>query len=244
MKELKDLQEKMSKVFKLKPEQSILLLNQLPIREDARFTKAKRIAVYQNGYIARMTESLTDDFPKTFKYIKKEDRKKMVDAFLTKYPSRYKSIASVSENFPIFVKQKMKHKKFLADLSEMEWMECLSSYSIQQEPFDFTKLKLKSPEDIFGYKMKLSGTLYLFKSSWTVHTSKIKRATTYLAIFRNKEGLHTEPLTLEQFNIFGMLKKGHSILSLLRRKEKISQKNIFVVFEFLSKHQLIVNLSK
>lgn len=237
MKELKDLQVSLQQAIKLKPEQAALYLRSLPLKEDLNFTKAKRLAVYQNGYIIRMSESLKEDFPKTLKHIKKE--KDFIYEYLKKYPSKYKSLASVSEHFPKFIKEKIKDKKYLSDLAELEWLECLASYTVATKPVDFNQLKFKTPEDIFSYKFKISPTLYLMSSNWTIHKTKIKRATTYLAIFRNKDGLQIEPITLQEYNIFELLKKGHTILSILRKKQKISQKSISKTFEFLSRNQLL-----
>lgn len=239
MKELKDIQMNLQRAFKIKPQQASLYLQKLLIKENVTFPKAKRISVYQNGYIIRMTESLKDDFPRVFKHFKKDAHKDIVYEFLKKYPSRYTSIACVSEKFPQFVSCKFKTQKYLSDLAQLEWLECLASYSMSLEAFDFSTVKLKKAEDIFKIKFKISPSVHLMKSNWTVHKSKIKRATTYLVVFKNDEGLQVQAVSLQEYDIFQLLIKGHDLLSIIRKKQKISQKSIASAFEFLTRNKLL-----
>jgi hypothetical protein len=60
-----------------------------------------------------------------------------------------------------------------------------------------------------------------------------------LIIFKNKDRLRTEAVSMQEYDIFQLLQKGHDLLSIIRKKQKISQKAISSAFNFLTRIELL-----
>ncbi len=88
----------------------------------------KRIKIYQDAYLIRLTESLRDDFSRVEEKLPQDIFENIVHNFIMTTPSRSKNLAEYSETFPNYIKTNYPE---LFRPAMMDWMEILSSHAAE-----------------------------------------------------------------------------------------------------------------
>lgn len=193
---------------------------------------AERCTVYKTAYFARISESLKEDFPKTFEVLSGFELKKrilfptfnestfsktiieekIIECFLEHFPSNFHTIGEISQNFPNFIKQLLKesselHKAipFLYDLSQYEFLKIRSFlFSGAQKNTTHETLSTLSESDIQKTFLTLEDSFLLFQ---TIYSTELN-CSPYLSIFTKNDETIEESYDFRTFQLLERLKKG------------------------------------
>jgi hypothetical protein len=82
----------------------------------------QRLAIYSDGYSARLIECLVDDYPALHYALGSTDFEHLARAYITAHPSRSPSLNAYGALLPAFVRTRSDTwAPFAADLAELEW---------------------------------------------------------------------------------------------------------------------------
>lgn len=130
----------------------------------------KRIAVYADGYIARMHEGLVETFPAVKRILGDAEFLALAHLYAEAFPSEEYSLNQAGKHFPRFVGKSSYTKKlsFLKDLAELEWKIRESFHAFEKDPADLEKLKELPPEAWQKLKFIFQPTVFLVRSQWPI----------------------------------------------------------------------------
>lgn len=82
-----------------------------------------RLAIYSHAYRSRLVEALASNYPVLQLYLGYEQFAELGQAYLSAYPSSYRSIRWFGDQLAIFLTKCLAYKKFpyLAELAKFEW---------------------------------------------------------------------------------------------------------------------------
>lgn len=94
------------------------------IKEPTRVSVQNRMAVYQDSYRFRMSDSVIADYPRVQKLLSEEEFKDLVTSFIYSHFSRFTNLAEYSQEFPAYV---AKQFPSLYVPALQDWYEIVSS---------------------------------------------------------------------------------------------------------------------
>ncbi len=116
-----------------------------------------RLEIYRDAYRARMTESLAEDFPRVQENIGENEFDQLAWSYIQEQPSRFASLAEVSQHFPKYLELISEE---LFELASIDWIEILSGHA---RSMDFkNKLSAKEIQQGVPFKLKTNPTLQSF----------------------------------------------------------------------------------
>ncbi len=106
--------------------QAAILGEESPILEDIKDSSKERreilLNVYQHAYGARLSEFLTNDYPRTLAYLGEDLFQQAAEGYYKHYPSNSPNARWFGRNFPLFLKTEapFKDRPECAELAELE----------------------------------------------------------------------------------------------------------------------------
>ncbi|MDX1811174.1 MAG: DNA-binding domain-containing protein, partial [Gammaproteobacteria bacterium] len=93
------------------------------IQDSEKLPAAQRLQLYQEAYVLRLQEALTDSFPILEKYLGSEQFAVIAEQFIKSHPSRHFSIREFGDEFASFISATANSDEylFLAELAAFEW---------------------------------------------------------------------------------------------------------------------------
>lgn len=171
------------------------------LKDSSTVSLQTRVGIYQYAYWARIEESLQEDFPESEKKLGSAKFKQRIRDYLIAQPSRFASLAEVSQGFPDFLD---------SDLARLEWLENLSSL-VEDVPSNLTELVG------VGEEQWKNTCFILHPSAQFFETAKKKRLVLYMQSGR----LVRTPLTLKQWHLLRMIEAGTTIGDLPQDKTTV-----------------------
>ncbi|MBM4253997.1 MAG: DUF2063 domain-containing protein [Deltaproteobacteria bacterium] len=162
-------------------------------------TTKQRLAIYQDAYRIRLTESLEDDFNECAAVLGSEAMAKVVDKFIDTYPSTYRNLAEYSAKFPPFIAQL--HPQ-VGELALREWLSILS-------------LQGREPEDAVELNEIEGGTLYQLALHPASHVGQLGSG--YFLSYRLHETPHFKTLSQGALQLLQIIKEEPTLADLTQQ---------------------------
>jgi len=130
----------------------------------------QRLAIYANGYHARLVEALETDFPALSTVIDEDAFVSLCHQYTHAYPSKYYSLRWFGQHFTVFMH---KHKdfaaaKYLIELAEFEWAFVTAFDAADVELFTENDMAQIPQEAWLALKIKLHPSVQLIQHNWNV----------------------------------------------------------------------------
>ncbi len=130
----------------------------------------ERIAVYAEGYKARIEEALSEAFEAVRHILGHEKFHPLTEKYAEQYPSRHYNLSSTGKHFPVFLRLQPLSKEFpfLPDLAMLEWRihQAFHAYDKPSfEPGEFASLSL---EDWSAAQIFFQPSVGLLASKWPI----------------------------------------------------------------------------
>jgi hypothetical protein len=196
---------------------------ELGITEQAPASTQERVGIYHYAYLARISESLQEDFAPLLQWIDEAGFEEIARAYLEVFPSTYRTLAEVSRHFPEFLDSIIQpgDPKFLPDLARLEWAKICAGVSCTRTAHDVLPLTCLAGQDFSVVKLVLNPSLQLFTSEWPVDKLKRQQDTVAfrelvrVAIYRAPDGIQTDRLRSRQWELLARIEAGESLQDLL-----------------------------
>ena len=185
-----------------------------------------RLAVYQEGYVARYVESMEESFPAIRHILGHDVFCGLVSDYAKKYPSQNPNLNSAGASFCDFLKVSPEAKPwpFLPDLARFEWGVMQAFHAFEKKPLPASVLSSVSLEGLADAKIFFQPSVHLIASAWPVldiwHSRKnpvkeisidlVNRPQTVL-IFRQELDVHCELIETTQYEVFSRLLNGQTL---------------------------------
>ena len=143
----------------------------LEVSKDEGIVKGEeRLAVYANGYLARIAESLKEVFEAIHHVTGSEKFLELCDAYARLFPSRNYNLNYAGRNFPQFLEATSLPQKFtfLPDLARLEWLIWEAFHAFDEAPLDSSRIQEISMEDWENCRIHFQPSVSLFDSKWTL----------------------------------------------------------------------------
>ena len=202
-----------------------------------------RLNIYRNNVLGNFEGVLDSTFEVVKKILGEEYFRELVKDYALKHPSQSGNLDFYGQNFPQFIKKKLKiHKiNYLADLSQLEWLYHHSYFEKDAETvFDIEKFKKISPEKYKNLSFKLHPTCSLFSSKFPVFTiwkNKIENKSNKIKIADNAEMVLIEragmssvitKLSQEEFLFLSLIGEGGELYETYQKICRKTKKEIDV----------------
>ncbi len=130
----------------------------------------KRIAVYADGYLARMREALKEAYEAVDHVVGEKRFGGLARRYAEKFPSQDTNLSFAGRHFEKFLKSspELKRWPFLADLAGFEWRLVGAFHAFQEKPLDPGELRGLSGKDLERVRIEFQPSVRLFASAWPV----------------------------------------------------------------------------
>ena len=131
---------------------------------------AERLAVYANGYLARIAESLKEAYEAVHHIIGTEKFLELCEGYARRYPSRSYNLNYAGRYFPEFLRTALTGAPlpFLPDLAQLEWLLWEAFHSFEGTPLDPSQIGDISMEDWEHCQIVFQPSVRVFGSDWQV----------------------------------------------------------------------------
>ncbi len=196
---------------------------ELGLREQPPLTTQTRVGIYHYAYLARVGESLQEDFAPLLQWVDENGWDEIVRAYLNTFPSHYRTLAEVSRHFPEFLDSIIQpgDPKFLPDLARLEWAKIEAQVTLTTPSKKVLPLTALAGQNLSQVELVLNPSLQLFTSEWPVDKLRRRgdtvafRELVRLAIYRDTEQVRTERLRARQWELLARMEAGESLEQLL-----------------------------
>jgi hypothetical protein len=129
---------------------------------------ASRLAVYTQGYPARVTESLREAFPATAQILGEGAFASLAGRYLAQLPAELRNLNSVGAALPAFLLSDRVggDLPFLPDLARLEWAVVTCFHSEPAAPFDPSRCADWGMDDWAGARIGFQPGMALLRSAW------------------------------------------------------------------------------
>ncbi len=130
-----------------------------------------RLAVYRNGYPARILEALEDAYPAIATICGDGSFTMLARRYLQKCDLSTTSLNGIGEHFPAYcARDELSNQlRFLSDLAQVEWAALRALHSTEQPPVDPTAFAAWDMEDWERVVLTLQPSTRLVRSAWPIH---------------------------------------------------------------------------
>jgi hypothetical protein len=152
--------------------QSFLLTGRADIEKrvvgTARVPIATRLAIYGNGYRARLAESLQTHYPALVAHLGAEGFDTLCSAYIDAHDSTFASIRFYGGDLGAFIATHLNHEltPAVAELARWEWTMNEVFDAADAEPIDVQALAAVAPEEWAGLKFELHPSLRRLELKW------------------------------------------------------------------------------
>lgn len=130
---------------------------------------AARLAVYQNGYRARLVECLADDYPAVQHLLGEDDFERLCHGYIAEYPPG-PSLNDFGASFARYCfSHPGTHTTFAAELAQLEWALVRAVHASDAEQLSAARLAALTPEDWHSARLCPSPTLTLIGTLYPVN---------------------------------------------------------------------------
>ena len=222
------------------------------IIDSPKLSAKRAIEVYQEDYMARLTEALKNTFRATYWLIGEEDFKQLALDYIAITPSISSDLDDYGETFSDFclTHELSKNYLFLASLARFEWdfrllfhkknIEGLSAEDFQLAIAENKKLTLTSTCKLLSYDFLIS-ELYALKDLAEENNSAFDyKQSEYIVIYKKDQFIMIKTLNKSQWEFLKQIETPQTILDWISSaQDKIDALEIQELFEFLSTAKLI-----
>ncbi len=196
-------------------------LNPLPDEE-----RERRLSVYENGYLARMHESLAETFEAVASQAGPDKFGEMAFEYAKRHPSKDYNLTFAGRHFPEFLENSAYAIMFpfLPDLARFEWLVCESFHAFDEKPLELSALASLSPEQwescilIFQPSVKKHVSSWPIFEFWQLRRSSERSAEARLldspdrlVLYRREAVVHCRRLQEGQFRLLQGLLEGRTL---------------------------------
>ena len=186
----------------------------------------ERLAVYANGYLARIAESLKEVYEAVHHVLGSEKFLELCEGYARRFPSRNYNLNYAGRHFPKFLETGpfSQTYPFLPDLARLEWLIWEAFHAFDETPAQVSPIHDVSPEDWGHCRIRFQPSVSLLDSKWTLlplwlgrheiqtETSQEKLARPeHLLIGRKKDQVRCEPLDENQYKLVAGLLAGKTL---------------------------------
>jgi len=166
----------------------------------------QRLAIYQEGYEARLEESLRDDFERVQEILDSEEQfEKIMQKFILQCPSTVRNIAEYSEDFVSFVKQNSPH---LYDSALCDW------YALVAE-----KMPDVSPDCILSVHEIQKGIPFQVKTFFS--TIPFKSEKKFYTTLKKQDEVRIKEISVEDYELILFLVVSQSIEAFIEKAQNL-----------------------
>ncbi len=130
-----------------------------------------RLDVYNGGYLTRLVEAMTSDFPGVLHALGDDGFRDLVRDYVTRHPSRHQNLIFLGSRLPDFIagRKHLPHRAFLRDLARLEVAMNEAFHAPAFAPFDVSTLQALAPEDWSGAVFCGNPSLHLVETTYPVN---------------------------------------------------------------------------
>src|SRR3989338_1885656 len=130
----------------------------------------ERMAVYAEGYVARVMEALAEVYEAIHHFLGKEAFVDLTECYITAHPSHSYNLNFIGSQMPGFIGRTPYVEKlpFLPDLAKLEWQVAQSFHSFEGPVFDPSTLASYSEEDREKIRIIFQPSVRVVSSSWPI----------------------------------------------------------------------------
>jgi hypothetical protein len=147
------------------------------IREEGALSRAERVEIYSQAYLARIVDALKGDFPTLYRSLGEEAFPSVMASYLKECPSTTKNMGEVGRLLPNFLAEfpPTREIDYLAEIALMEWKGIESFYAEECPSLDFSRLHQISESGWDTARVKLDPSVKLLRTKWPVHQLWVAR---------------------------------------------------------------------
>ena len=186
-------------------------------------TRNLRLGIYEDGYFARIVESMEQDFPALRRNLGEGPFLMLIGRYLKSHPSRFTNIGEVGSQLPAFLISELAtdFPRHCAELARLEWAIIEAFYATHAERLDPKSLSDIPPSAWSLARFAFDPSVRLMRTEWPVYQLWLDRhdelasdlgkfdlvpESQQLVIVRNREGVEVRLLTEAQSQILRWLK--------------------------------------
>lgn len=130
----------------------------------------ERIAVYADGYKARIEEALSESHEAIAHVLGHSKFHFLAEEYAEQYPSRHYNLSSTGKYFSEFIGRHSISKElpFLSDLAQLEWLIHQAFHAYDKPAFEASQFAGMSPEDWGLAKLIFQPSVGLIVSKWPI----------------------------------------------------------------------------
>lgn len=204
-------------------------------------------AIYQRGYIARLTESLGDTFESVWQVLGDEFFFELCRQFITNHESQTYNLSDYSVKFIDFLISQPVSRElpFLSDLAHLGWLHkevfhrqtCVG----KSGPELMALLENDNPRTQWVDSLELLRSEFCLFDIWKALKDKSAPPCSwagphYLAIYKSEQQVYVKQITKRQFQAFEDIRRGQPLMTAL---ENLEEFELSELFHFLAKNQLL-----
>lgn len=147
------------------------------IRVPAGVDIAARLAIYSDGYPARVMEALREAFPATANILGDGSLAALTERYVQHLPAALRNLNAIGAGLPEFLKTDALNDAlpFLADLARLEWAVVECFHGEPAGPLDPSRCAGWSEDDWAAARVELQPQLTLVRSAWPVRALRDTR---------------------------------------------------------------------
>lgn len=204
------------------------------------------LAVYQNGYIARLTETLGDTFESVWSVLGDEDFFQICRQFISSHPSQNYNLSNYSVKFVDFLISHPASEEFpfLPDLAHLGWLHKEVFHRPHQEGLNSEALMKLLEQD--KARVFLIETFELLRSEYCLFDiwKALKdqsdpptpwRESQCLVLYKSEQQVFVKQVTERQFEALEKIQLG---IPLIEALEELEEFEISDLFQFLAKNKI------
>jgi len=130
----------------------------------------ERMAVYADGYVARLSEALAEVYETVKHLLGNEAFVELSELYLENFPSHSYNLNSIGKELPHFIGSTRfaQELPFLPDLAALELIVALAFHAFEQAPFDPSVLATLSEEDWEKMRVVFQPSVHVVGSEWPI----------------------------------------------------------------------------
>ena len=129
-----------------------------------------RLAVYAEGYVARIRESLAEVYEAVQHVLGKRAFAELACGYAQRHPSHDYNLSLVGRHLPEFLRTSALAQRlpFLPDLAALEWLVYRAFHAVEQAPLDPSRLVKLPPEEWDQARLTFQPAVGVVASAWPI----------------------------------------------------------------------------
>lgn len=137
---------------------------------DDNVSKTRRLEIYKNAYITRLTDALTIDFPNVHAILGEQQFSGLCLDYINQHPSIYSSLRWFGSDFSAFIRQHpdYREKTYLYELAVMDWMFISAFDAAEENTLDPSYMTNIAIESWPGIRIRFHPSVDYFSYQWNI----------------------------------------------------------------------------